>query len=150
MYEIKRSIRLLSLLLLPAFVITACNMKTDFKKLMEVNKKISTIPGVMSSTINLPNSYDTYNGKSSSGYVINARVADLPQGKLKDEKIVREIVNTVMHNEPKIDSFEYVKVVLSEQMNAVVVHTSKSISVSYSPVKWREILNAAVTDSAKI
>ena len=100
--------------------------------------KISKIEGVLNANINERTTY--INGTTTLAYETILSVKTLPEDDLEKDKNVRQAVLIILSDVPNINNFNVITIALNRGFNIGIASHNSTKTVSYSPSKWREIL----------
>ncbi len=128
----------LVILLIGVGVYSANWNKSELKNALSTYSQVSEIKGVLSASICENTSY--FNDSKTLSYQTKLQVNILPEEKLENDKMVRETVQTILCNVSNIDNFNFIEISLNRGFNIGIASQNSSKTVSYSPLKWREIL----------
>jgi uncharacterized RDD family membrane protein YckC len=100
--------------------------------------KVSKIEGVINANINQHTTY--INGTTTLAYETTLSVKTLPDDDLEKEKVVRQTALTILSDVSNINNFDVITISLNRGFNIGIASHNSTKTVSYSPNKWRQIL----------
>lgn len=128
---------LVTLLIGVAFF-TATWKAPELKNILSIYSKVSNIDGVLNASVIENTNYA--NGSKTLSYKANLWVQNLPKDNLENDKVVREVVQTILNNANSIDSFDVISISMTREFNIGIASKKTTSTISQTPSKWREIL----------
>jgi uncharacterized RDD family membrane protein YckC len=125
-------------LLIGAGVFTATWKAPELKNVLSIYSKVSDIDGVLNASVIENTNYA--NGSKTLSYQAKLWVQNLPKDDLENDKIVREVVQTILDNANSIDSFDVISVSMTREFDIGIASQKSTTTISQTPSKWREIL----------
>jgi uncharacterized RDD family membrane protein YckC len=125
-------------LLFGVAVFTATWKAPEIKNGLSIYSKVSDIDGVLKASV-MGNTRYT-NGSKSLSYEVNLWVQNLPNEELENDKVVREVVRTILDNANRIDTFDVISISMTREFNIGIASKKSTTRISQTPQKWREIL----------
>lgn len=124
-----------------ASILTKPWIDREFKDSLSDYSKILTVKGVRQAGIETNET--TVSGHAPvKTYRVKLWVTQMPGGKLHDNKMVRDVVDTILVNQPNVDGFNTITVSLIREFNIGIASKSYTNSTSNSPEQWRSILSS--------
>jgi len=108
------------------------------ENVFSIYTQVSKTDGVLSANIGENTIY--FNGSKTLKYEAKLQVKILPAEDLENDKIVRETVQTILTNVSNINNFDVIVISMNRGFNIGIASQNSTMTVSYSPLKWREIL----------
>ncbi|MCP9748187.1 RDD family protein [Lacihabitans sp. CS3-21] len=110
----------------------------QLKTALDIHAKISKLDGIINAGVT--NNTSNINGEITHSLQLNLSVQNIPNNEIENDKIVKETIQTVLKNVPKVDDFDFIKVTLIRGFDIGIASQNTSKSVSQSPNAWRELL----------
>jgi uncharacterized RDD family membrane protein YckC len=129
--------------LLVCLAVCFMNSETpEQKNVLSIYHQVSQIDGVLSVNVGENTIYS--NGSKTLSYETKLQVKILPDDELENDKMVRKTVQTILNNVTDINNFDVIVISLNRGFNIGIASQNSTKRVSYSPVKWREILKQKI------
>ncbi|TXF79237.1 RDD family protein [Chryseobacterium sp.] len=125
-------------LLIGVSVFAATWKAPELKDVLSIYSKVSNIDGVLNASVVENTNYT--NGSKTLSYTANLWVQNLPQENLENNKVVREVVQTILNNANSIDRFDVISISMTREFNIGIASKKTSSTISHTPSEWRAIL----------
>jgi len=128
----------LVILLIGVSVFTATWKAPELKNVLSIYSKVSDIDGVLKASVVKNTKYGK--GSKTLSYEAKLWVQNLPDDKLENDKVVREVAQTILDNATSIDSFDIIAISMTREFNIGIASQRLTKTIRQTPSKWREIL----------
>ena len=125
-------------LLIGVAIFTATWKAPELKNVLSIYSKVADIDGVLKASVVENTKYS--NGSKTLSYEAKLWVQNLPNDKLENDKVVREVAQTILDNATNIDSFDVIAISMTREFNIGIASQKSTSTIRQTPSKWREIL----------
>jgi uncharacterized RDD family membrane protein YckC len=125
-------------LLIGVAVFTATWKAPELKNVLSIYSKVSDIDGVLKASVIENTKYS--NGSKTLSYEAKIWVQNLPNDRLENDKVIREVAQTILDNATNINSFDVIAISMTREFNIGIASQKSTNTIRQTPSKWREIL----------